>query len=193
MTTTSNLLDQGAMIANISVSEHTVEDAKIVLNEKVNNWKETKVVSFQFKNREVTASVEELFFFDIDQSIELAKKQSQTPMITQLLDYQLNDVIFQLAGEDILFKLNREQLEQDLLMYASYLSPENKQINIHDYIYDHLKEEVTISKSELDVLEHGSYFYLNQIVESLNGYNIEPNETVSLLSIFKRAFIKFTK
>lgn len=180
---TTNILEQGTIISNISLSEQSVEEAKALLVETTDTWKETNSVSFQYKDREATTSAAMFYHFRIDESIELAKKQKQLPIVVQLDELSINHAINELANEDILFKIDREQLDRDLISYATSLTREDFQINLHDYIFEHLKEEVVIADGELADLSHGSYFYLNQIVESLDGYIIEPNETVSLLSI----------
>lgn len=177
--------EPGTSIANISIGEKDMDEAQTLLQEKIDDWLDSTNIVFQYKDRELEASASSIYQFDLMESLRQAEQQTNNPVIVVLDDMFLKRFLNDLANEDIILKINEEELFEQVSSFNLQNRPQFT-VNLHEYVYEHLIQEEVIAEVKKNIAENGSYFYLNQIVNSLDGTIIEPQETFSFLSILNQ-------
>lgn len=175
---------QGTQISAISIGELTNEVAKQKIEQEIANWKESKKVTFHYLDQEVTLLAGELFSFDSDASLQLAKTEKVVPLVVTVNDNQITELLSQLSKRNLGRLLKQDVLHEDLKKYACNLPNEEFHVNVHDYFLDEFRQkEVIISEHYINNLTVTNE--LQQFVRNLNGFEIVPKTELSFRSILK--------
>lgn len=166
-------------IASVEVQGLSREEARDILTDEITNWTISTPITFSFKENE--ADAENLFYFDIERSIDnaLNTELTQTELIVVINETELNELINSLSVKDLVSEIDIDTLKQKLLNHASQLIKTPLHINLYEYLLpEYVEEEVTINSVTLTDFDKKAD--LIHLINQLNDYVIEPKMTFSV-------------
>ncbi|OIJ10286.1 hypothetical protein BKP35_14405 [Anaerobacillus arseniciselenatis] len=173
-------IKKGVTVSGISISELPKSIAMEKLETEVTKWKDTTIVSFYYKDREVNVSSAELFFFDIEETLNNKSNSTSWPLRVYVNDDYVSNVIHELTREKELVNLDWASLHEDLRTYGQTLQIGRLIINVHDYLEE---EEKIISTVEL-----ANVFKTNRLIKAVlffDDFQLKPKQQFSFAEVLR--------
>lgn len=133
-------IKKGVSVAGISISELPKNVAKEKIDTEIEKWRETRMVSFHYQDKEVHTSATELFFYDIDKTLRNSGNKSAWPLHLFVNDDDIDNILQEIINSEVISQLDRQLLDEDIHLYGQSLRTEDLIVNVHDY----LSEDVEI-------------------------------------------------
>lgn len=168
---------KGVMLGPISLHDATNEEALSLVKDKINNWKQGHPVFLVYNEQKAQISSDAWMF----QPEDSLKKVSGTTnkLIVELNEDSVMDSVAQLkvAGlEDLLIK---EMLIAHLKQIGADLKTNNLEIDISEFLTTFGQAEEVVSQGTIKL--PGEHILLEDWIQSLEGYEIQPGKTFSLI------------
>lgn len=127
-------IKKGISVAGISISELPKNVAKEKIDTEIEKWRETRMVSFHYQDKEVHTSAAELFFYDIDKTLRNSGNESAWPLHLFVNDDDIDNILQEIINTEVISQLDRQLLDEDIHLYGQSLRTEDLIVNVHDYL-----------------------------------------------------------
>lgn len=174
-------MKKGTVVSGISVSELPKEIAKEKIEAEIDNWKETTTVSFLYKNKEITISTSEFYFFDVDETLRDAKNNQTTSLQVFLNEDTVERTLLEFLSEEKFAQLDYELLLEDLKKYGRSLRNENLMVNVHHYLNE---DEQVVAEVEIEDLLVNNH--LIKAVHIFDGFIIAAKQEMSVVDHLRK-------
>jgi hypothetical protein len=164
-------------VASVSIENLTNEQAANALNEKTTKWQQKNVVILVYNNQKVNINPE-TWVYDIEESVEKATNDN-SPLFVDLNTELIEEALNQFQDKGLQQVLDKEMLFLHLKQIGEALPEEPQEVQIGDFLTTVGLPDEMVSESSITLT--GELPLLDDWVKGLNGYEIKPSATFSLL------------
>lgn len=174
---TENTFNEGVRVASVSIENLTEEQAANALKEKTSQWQQKNVVILVYNNQKVNINPE-AWVYDIEESVEKATNDN-SPLFVDLNTQLVEEALNQFQDKGLQQVLDKEMLFLHLKQIGEALPEEPQEVQIGDFLTTVGQPDEMVSESSIALT--GELPLLDDWVKGLNGYEIKPSATFSLL------------
>jgi hypothetical protein len=179
---------EGTSIASVDISGKSSEEATLLLEENINNWKKNTQIKVLFKDREL--EIDNTFFsFEIMEVINDIRNGQVNPLIATLDTDNFLKTLASLSNEISIDTINVSRLQTDIQSSAVMLEPGNYTYPIEDYmIQSELLSDVVLGEAIIPI-EMDNPFEEN-LFDYFSTVEVPAHSQVSLLRLLEEKGIK---
>ncbi|QPA30242.1 G5 domain-containing protein [Thermaerobacillus caldiproteolyticus] len=183
-----NRFAEGTMIGTVSVSKQSNGEAVHVVQEKVNQWKESAAIQLIYQENKETIPAQ-LFTFQVERSVKQAVNGQRSLLIVQLDEPALIKRLKEMLPPSIFSSINLEKLKQDMTAMAANLVGKQS-IDLANYVVSQPTEQPisaatieNLGESRAEIIawvsNHPTIELKGKSVFSLSAYFRQTNEPLS--------------
>jgi hypothetical protein len=174
---TENTFNEGVRVASVSIENLTEEQAAKALKEKTAQWQQQNFVILVYNNQRVKVNPE-AWVFDIEGSVEMTSTGSDQ-LIVDLNTDHVEEALVQFKEKELDQVLDKEMLFLHLKQIGEALPEEPQEVQLGGFLTTLGQPDEMVSESSIALT--GELPLLDDWVKGLNGYELKPSVTFSLL------------
>lgn len=178
---TEETFNQGVKVASVSIENMTNEEAVAALKEKTAKWQHENNVSLIYNNQRVNVNPE-AWVYDIEGSVEQASS-GKGSLLTELNEDLVNEALEEFDDTGLKLVLGKEMLFLHLRKIGEVLPAGTTEVQLNEFLTTLGQPDEVVSENSVALT--GELPLLDDWVKGLNGYEIMPSSTFSLLEAMK--------
>ncbi|WP_240468785.1 VanW family protein [Anoxybacillus sp. MB8] len=172
---------EGTMIGPIDVSHRSYEEARELMSQKVNEWKQSAKMGLVLEGKKVTVQTKH-FTFRIEESMKQAVSGKHAPLLVSIDAKALQDAISSIGASSDLIDV--EKVKTQLEQAAASLT--STQLSLVQYVRKDMQKQTILSQAVIPLHEELRTIPATTMV-------IEPKQIFSVLDFFKKQEISLSK
>jgi VanW like protein len=169
--------DMGVAVGPVSIEDTTKDEALTLVKERIAKWQNQNPVYFMYNDQKVQLP-SETWIFQPEESIERVSGTSNR-LYVDVNEEKIESSISQLNVTGLEELLDKEMLSAHLKQIGSELQTNHPEIDINEFLTTFGQAEEVISQGTIKL--PGEHVLLDEWIKGLNGYEIKPGRTFSLI------------
>ncbi|RBW71588.1 VanW family protein [Bacillus taeanensis] len=170
-------------VGSLQLGNTSYKDIYDKVKDHTMRWKTEAHLSLRFQDLIITIPTD-VVSFDIEASVKEAMKSGFSPLYVKVNQQTFDEQLVPFQEYNVLANINKEELQNDLITIASSLESTSIDLDLVKYLSKEELLQQTVSEKEITNISSSST--LIKWAESLDGFVIEPESSISMLQMMKQ-------